>query len=377
MNFLDLFNKPNPKEILQNLPDAVIVIEAGGQISWVNDKAETVFETDKAILLSKNIEELVDNGKALADKSAARRTPVIAGAFSPQGREFFIEMNAINLDGELVISLRDVTAMTKVLVEAEKTGRLNKEKNVMLVKLSNEIKSPIQSIIGFSQALIDGLGGEINEKQNKYAQIINKNSSELLYFMEKFLEFSNAESSLFSTDFQIFDVINTIQTVIKNNELLFLNKNLAVNFEKEMLPKRAIYSDENAIKIILQNLIEVSVKSTEVGSINIMVSNPELDLVRQSGLEVPENASERSYLLVTMTDTGAGLGEHELDGLFEPYTQLDKVNKKNIVRAISLGAANTLTKRLNGSIWAESEVGKGTTFNIILPIEKTMGRENE
>lgn len=377
MNFLDLFNKTNQKEILQNLPDAAIVVEASGLISWANDKAMTVFEADKSFLLNHNFEDLVDSGRALAEKSATRRTPVIAGAFTPNAREFFIEMNAVNIDGQYIITIRDVTAMTKVLVEAEKTGRLNKEKNLMLVKLSNEIKSPIQSIIGFSQALIDGLGGEINEKQNKYAQIINKNSSELLYFMDKLLEFSLAESSLFVSDFQVFDVINAMQTVIKNNELLFLNKNLAVNFEKDSLPKRAIYSDESALKTTLQNLIEVAVKSTEVGSINIMVSNPELDLVRQSGLDVPDNATEKSYLLITMTDTGAGLGEHELDGLFEPYTQLDKANKKNVVRSISLGTANTLTKRLKGSIWAESEVSKGTKYNLIIPIEKVAGIENE
>ena len=85
-------------------------------------------------------------------------------------------MNAKKYNEQYLITIRDITAMTNGLTIAQRTGRLKKEKNVMFVKTSNEFKSPLQSIIGFSQALLDGLGGEINEKQNKYIKIINKNS---------------------------------------------------------------------------------------------------------------------------------------------------------------------------------------------------------
>lgn len=124
-------------------------------------------------------------------------------------------MNAKKYVEQYFITIRDITAMTNVLTIAERTGRLNKEKNVMFVKTSNEFKSPLQSIIGFSQALLDGLGGEINEKQNKYIKIINKNSTELLHFIDKFIEFAQAESSLFNYNNQPFDIVNTIQTVAK------------------------------------------------------------------------------------------------------------------------------------------------------------------
>ena len=89
-----------------------------------------------------------------------------------------------------------------------------------------------------------------------------------------------------------------------------------------------------------------------------------------SELKIFENFKENSLMQISISDTGIGLQETELDGLFEPYNQLDKTNKKNIVRSISLGTANILARRLNGIVWAESEVMKGTTFNIIIPIEK-------
>ena len=240
----------------------------------------------------------------------------------------------------------------------------------MFVKLSNEIKSPIQSIMGFSQALIDGLGGEITDKQNKYVKIINKNATELLYFMDKFLEFAQAESSLFSTESQTFDLINTIQLVLKNNENIINDKNLTINIDFENLSKKTIYSDESAIKRILQNILETSIKLTDVGSITIKADNPEMEIVEKCGAKIVSPAESQSYIRIAISDTGMGLAESELEGIFEPYTQLDKSNKKTIVRSITLGIAYTILKRMGGAIWVESEVMKGSTFYIIIPLEK-------
>ena len=305
----------------------------------------------------------------------ATRTPIIAGAFTSTAREFFIELNAKKYHGSFIVTIRDITAMTNILTNAEKTSQFNKEKNAMLVKLANEIKSPINSIVGFSQALIDGIGGEINEKQDKYVKIINKNSNDLLYFMEKFIEFAYAESTLYEYDFQTFDIVNAIQNVIRGNDLAISAKGLTVNFDYEEIVKRAIYSDEKSLKTILQNLLETSIKLTDTGSISFKAFYPSEELVKS--LRAFENVKVESLIQISISDTGIGLQETEMDGLFEPYNQLDKQNKKNMVRSISLGTSNILAKRLQGIVWAESEVMKGTTFNLIIPIEKDFHLKHE
>lgn len=365
MKISTFFSSINPREVIKNLPDAVFVVDFDGRIVWANDKAAIIFESKTSDLKGLNIEDIVANGLELANKSYARRTSVITGAFTLDGKEFFVEMNAKKYIEQYFITIRDVTAMTNVLATAEKTGRLNKEKNLMLVKLSNEFKSPIQSIIGFSQALIDGLGGEINDKQEKYVKIINKNSSELLYFWDKFIEFAQAESSLFNNDEQTFDLINTIQTVVKNNEQAINFKNITVNFDIEENLKKTITANENAVKIIMQNVIENSIKLTETGSVTIKVSNPSIELLEQQDIKARNNTN--SFIQISVTDTGMGLAETEIDGIFEPYTQLDKSRKKTIVRSLSLGTAYTIAKRIGGTVWVNSEVMKGSTFNIIIP----------
>lgn len=370
MNFTNFFSNINSKEVIKNLPDAVLVVDLDGRIVWANDKASILFEYKASDLKGMNFEEIVANGILMANKSHSKKTSVVTGAFTSDGNEFFIEMNVKKYIEQYFITIRDVTAMTNVLTIAEKNGRLNKEKNVMFVKLSNEIKSPLQSIIGFSQALLDGLGGEINDKQNKYIKIINKNSNELLHFMEKFIEFAQAESSLFNYEKQPFDIINTIQTIVKSNENLLNAKDLIVNYDFEDFNKKAIYNDENALKIILQNILETSIKLTDTGSITIKLSHPDLGLVENSGAKIIKDADSSAYIKIAIADTGMGLADSELDGIFEPYTQLDKPNKKTILRSIILGTAYTMIKRMGGSMWINSEVMKGSTIYIVLPIDK-------
>ena len=93
MNFTNIFSNINPKEVLQYLPDAVFVIESDGKIVWVNDKASIIFEAKANLLKGLYFDEVVSNGLALAEKSYSKRNSVVTGAFTPEGKEFFIEMN--------------------------------------------------------------------------------------------------------------------------------------------------------------------------------------------------------------------------------------------------------------------------------------------
>ena len=371
MNFTNFFSNINPKEVIKNLPDAVLVVDSEGKVIWSNDKASIIFETNELKGLYFN--EIVANGIELSEKSHSRRNSVVTGAFTVEGKEFFIEMNAKKYIDQYFVTIRDITAMTNVLANAERTGRLNKEKNVMLSKLANEFKSPVQSIIGFSQALLDGLGGEISEKQDKYVRIINKNSTELLYFMEKFFEFSKAESSLFNYDPQSFDIVNTIQTIVKNNEPDLNSKNLIVNYDFEEFNRKTVYNDESSIKIVLQNILETAIKLTDVGTINIKIDHPDAEFVENSGARVVGNISENDFIRIAINDSGMGLSKIELDGLCEPYTKMEKANKKAILRSLTLGTANTILKRIGGALNVESAVMKGSTFTITLPVKKNMG----
>lgn len=364
MNITNFFSNINPKEVLKNLPDAVFVVDFDGKIVWVNNKAANMFETNTGFLKSLLFDELVNNGLELAEKSYRKRNAVFAKTTTINENEIFIELNAKKYVEQYFVTIRDITALTNILNSAEEVSKLNNEKNLMLSKLSNEIKSPLQSIVGFSQALIDGLGGDINDKQEKYIKIINKNSGELLFFLDRLIEFSQIESSLISLSNNNFDIVNIIQGIVKNNEQLINQKKLTITYDFENFDKKSIYTNEAAVRIILRNILETSVKNTESGGITIKLDYPEEELV-----EKIFNIKEDKFLRITFNDTGIGFTKSELTNLFEPYAQLDKANKKSIYRSITLGSASKLVQKLGGAIWVQSEVMKGTSFFIILPIE--------
>jgi len=367
-------SKAKDVDILANLPDGVLLVDDGGKILWANETVCSLFEVSKNDILKSSLNELIESGLDLAKQAALSGKQAVGRAKKLLEKEFYAEIAGKFAEDYLVVTLRDVTqnykTVTSILVEHESSKKINKDKNAFLVKLSNDLKSPLHSIIGFSQAMVDGLGGEMSEKQEKYIKIINKNSNEILYFMDKIFELSKTESNLIDYDFQIFDGINTIQAVIKNHEAQIIEKHLNFVLNIDEISKRTIFSDENALKLILQNILEIAIKSTDIGSINIKLQHPDLEFVAEQDIIVPENANDKSYLMITVSDTGVGFMDGDLDVLFEPYMQLDRPNKKNIVKSIALASVKNVVKYLKGSIWAKSEPMQGTTYNIILPIEK-------
>lgn len=374
MGLKDFLSKSKDIDILASLPDGVVLIDSIGNVQNVNEEVCSMFETGKTEMLRSSINDLIEGGFDLAKQAALAGKSVVGRAKSHLDKEFYIEITSRYAEDCLVVSFRDVTQnykiVTSLLVEHESSQKVNKDKNAFLAKLSNELKSPLHSVIGFSQAMIDGLGGDMSEKQEKYIKIINKNSNELLYFLDKIIELAKAESNLYEHDFQVFDGINTIQVVIKTNEPFAVQKNLNISFDVEDVVKRTIFSDEGLLKVIMQNVLETAIKSTDVGSITVKAFHPDLAFVANQGIIIPETATDMSYLQILIADTGAGIPEADVELLFDPYKQLDKPNKKNIVRSIALASAKNLVKYLKGAIWVNSVSMQGTNYNIILPIDK-------
>lgn len=378
MVFKSFLSKPKDIDILSAIPDGIMLINAAGKIEWTNDVLVSLFCIDKNEILNHSINEIIESGLELVRQAAESFKPVVGRIKPTSGKDSYFEITANFIDGHYVVSLRDVTqnykTVTNIMVEHESSQKVNKDKNVFLNKLSNELKSPLQSAIGFSQAMIDGLGGAMSEKQEKYIKIINKNSSEILYLINKIIEHAKTESNLLDHDFQIFDASNTLQTVLKEFDQTIKAKNLSLNLDMSELVKKTVFSDENSLKIILQNIMESSINSTDIGSINIKVSHPDKDTLIEQNIfsSEPDDFNDKAYMMLKISDTGAGISETDLETIFDPYTQLEKSNKKYIVRSIALASAKNIVKYLKGVLWIDSEPMQGSTFNLILPIEKSM-----
>lgn len=350
---------------INTLPDAVIYVSNTGKLRNYNKKASQIFELDQSSQ-TLNINDIIVNGFTQLKLSVNTSKPVLSTA-TVTGKQFYIELNAVKKTFGYSVTVRDLTKLTSEIINDEKTQLFNNEKNAMLAKLESDIKSPITSISGFSKGLLDGLGGELSEKQAKYVKIIQNNSEELYHFMDKLLEFSKVESSIYESDFHNFDVVEALKSVAKEFEAELVDKKLGFDIDYDNLEKRNIYSDVNAVKNAFRNILKTSISMTETGFILVKLLHPTPETSAKYNLDI--NKKETSYLDIVIKDTGIGVPEEEMKYLCEPYAQLEK-GKKNFLRALKLGTASILIKRANGLINICSEVKVGTKFEIILPIEK-------
>ena len=364
MDIKKILFKTNTIDVEKALPDAVVLCGQDGKIQWVNDKAADIFETSKMHLLTSNITDFIENAINLAENAILTDTIVITKGVS---KEVYFDMTAKNVEEGLVLSFRPVRDYEKaksLKEEEDEYKSINREKNAFLLKLANDFKSPLQSIVGFAQAMSDGLGGTMSEQQDKYINIIKKNSAELMYFVSKLLELSQSEVELCLPDYKTFDIVNLVNSVIRFNEQLYKGKDLRWQVVVDEDLKNTIVSDENVLKNILQNVMDVILKSVEIGDITIKLTKPTEEII-----EAKELLSS-DYLIISISSSSLLLSDSDLECMFDPYKIVDTTNRKNLLRAIILACVKNWVHSLDGMIWVESTMLKSTSFNIIVPSVK-------
>ena len=360
MDFTKILFKTNSFDVEKALPDGVIFCTNDGKIQWVNDKAAEIFETSKMNLKTSSISDFIENAHNLIVNAVVNNKPLITKMVS---REIYFEMTAKQIEEGYVLSFRDIEsgANYKSVSSNQDEDAVNKNKNEFLLKLVNDFKAPLQSIIGFSQAMADGLGGNISEQQEKYIKIIKKNSSDLMYFTDKLFELSKTELETIPPESKTFDIINLINSLVRYNEQLCKDKDIKWNVSVAEGLKKTMLSDENYVKNIVQNIVEVILRAVEVGDINIELSLPEKEFLELKKLPVGD------YVMLSITSSSLLLSKTDLEQIFEPYKIIDSPNRKNLVRAITMASVKNMVQALRGFIWVESKVLKNTTFNIVIP----------
>ena len=357
MDIKKILFRTNSIDVEKALPDALILCGKDGKIQWVNDVAAEIFETSKMHLLTSNISDFIENPMNLISSSVIMHKPVIT-KFA--GKEIYFDMTVKEIAEGYVLDFRDAV-QNSAIAQDDKTEEINREKNNFLLKLANDLKSPIQSIVGFSQAMADGLGGEMSEQQEKYIRIINKNSSELMYFVGKLLELSQTESALKEPDKKTLDVLALVNSVVRFNEQLYKGKEVKISIKPEEDFKKTISTDEEILKNILQDVLEIILKSVDMGEVAITLSNPDDEFISS------KNLAPAQYTMISLSTSALLLSENDLECMFDPYTILDSTNRKNVLRAMVLASVKNLVQSLNGIVWVESQILKNTSFNIIIP----------
>ncbi len=229
-----------------------------------------------------------------------------------------------------------------------------KVKKRFLSNVSHELKTPLNSIIGFSDYLFLC---ELNDEQRECIEKVKESSIYLLEIINNILEFSKIEARKQLVFESEFNIKNTLINIAEMAASLYSDKNIKHFINISGSVPELIKSDHNKIRQILVNLLSNAFKFTDAGSVIIDVD------CRKT------NAPEIQMLEIAVKDTGIGIAEDKFDEIFEEFHQLNESNSRSH-EGMGLGLSITkyLVELLNGRIYIKSILKIGSCFIVELPI---------
>ncbi len=383
------------RRLLEAAPDAILEVDRQGRIVLVNMQAERLFGYTRAELLGKPIETLIPGrfrGRHPAHRDTFFEHPVMRPmgtglelyARRADGSEFAVDVTLSPYDsegaGRVICVVRDVTERklaeeqiqmlnqhleqrTAELVATNKelelrnreVERVNRLKDEFLASMSHELRTPLNSIIGFSDLLAEQGAANFNPKQKRFLGHIQQGSRHLLELINDILDLSKIEAGHLELKYEDFDLAPAVAEVVATVRPIATAKYM--QFDSAVAEGLVLYADRLRFKQVLYNLLSNAIKFTASG-----------------GQVSIEGAAVDGFIRFCVADTGIGIPAGEQQAIFESFHQVGTTTK-GVREGTGLGLA--ITKRLieqhGGSIWVESELGKGSRFFFTLPVRLSEG----
>jgi len=340
--------KQRLETILNHMASGVIVIDSNGLIININPQAERIFGINEQNAVGRPYHRIIrdfnllENIDQIMNKQSHSATSYEFSISSPKKHMFkayaapVIYKDKIQ---QIVIVFHDITTLRQ----------LEKMKTDFIANASHELRTPVASIKGFAETLMNG-ALEDRETAQKFINIINKEAERLGILINDLLDLSQLETK---------NEINKTPTDIK--ELIIESagylesqaqeKGVTVSAElTEQIP--VIFANKDMLKRAFLNLIDNAIKYTPQGG-NIRIST----------------AIEQEYLLIKFTDNGTGIPNEDLPRLFERFFRIDRARTQEVKgTGLGLSIVKHIIEQHQGKVKVESQIGKGSIFTLALPL---------
>jgi PAS domain S-box-containing protein len=355
--------------VVENVPHMIFLKEAKDlRFVIFNRAGEELLGYDRKALLGKNNLDLFP--------------PEQAAFFAAKDREVLDgEAGMLDIPEELILTakkgqrllhtrkvcIRGADGVTKYLLgiseDITEQKRLEAEKNRVEVMasaaeaktrfasmVSHELRSPIAVILGALDIALDGLTGEVNDELKEVLEIAKKNSERLIYLIGNVLDFQKIESGKMKYSILENDLNKVMGEVRQSMGVLAKEKGLDLRVEfEEGLPK--IKFDRDRLVQVLTNLTSNAIHHTQGGGVTLTAQR------------------EGDAVHVRVQDTGEGIPAEDLPKLFLPFEQVGGLSRRQKGgTGLGLAISREIIRAHHGKIWAESDMGKGSSFHFTLPL---------
>ena len=357
--------------ILETAFAAFVGVDSQGSIVDWNAQAEKMFGWKRSEILGKPFFELIQfqqDGKPKDVRVflasiviASPRNRIETAARNREGREFPVEMaiSAVHIgETPLFAAFIDDLTQRKRTEEEREKARFDAEaashaKDEFLANMSHEIRTPLNGVIGMTDLALDT---DLTPEQREYMQTVKLSADSLLTVINEILDFSKIEAGKVDLEAIDFNLRESMELTLRTLAQRADAKGLELLLDLAPGVSEVVRGDSSRLRQIVVNLVGNAIKFTEHGEVALKV--------QADGM-----AGEPHALHFIVSDTGIGIPPEKRKSIFEPFTQADaSTTRKYGGTGLGLTISRRLVEIMGGTIWVESDVGRGTQFHFTVQL---------
>jgi signal transduction histidine kinase len=268
-----------------------------------------------------------------------------AGEFSP-GTVQLLQ----TLASQSVLAIQNAQMFREIADKSEQLVLASQHKSQFLANMSHELRTPLNAILGYAELLVDGIYGQLSDRPRGVLERIQKSGQHLLALINDVLDLAKIEAGQLTLTLENYSLPEVVQSVVIATEPLATAKGLkfAAALQDNM---PMAHGDARRVSQVLLNLVGNTIKFTDDGEVELRA------------------AAEKGQFVLSVRDTGPGIGEADQERIFGEFQQIDNSNtRKKGGTGLGLAISKRMVELQGGTISVQSTLGQGSTFRVVLPV---------
>ncbi|WP_173677906.1 MULTISPECIES: PAS domain-containing protein [unclassified Pseudomonas] len=294
----------------------------------------------------------LDDGSYMLEYRIITATQEVRWVYD-KGQTIDVDGLAQYLDG-VIFDITERKAGEALVKQSRRDAELaTQAKSMFLDNMSHEIRTPLNAIVGMSHLLLDM---PLGEAQRRYIEKMDRAARNLVGIINGILDLSKIEAGKLSIEHVHFDLLELVEEVLNLVRQRAEEKGISLCLEIPSLMPRRYVGDPLRLSQVLTNLVDNSIKFTEVGHVCISVRQ-----VRQW--------SDKVLLCFSVSDTGIGISEEQRIRLFDAFVQADpSITRRYGGTGLGLTISKKIVQMMQGNIWVDSREGRGAEFKFTVTL---------